>query len=130
VEFDFLPATHFSSFSRRSLWSICVWEFFERARLIAGAQPFSTWLLTAALVSHFLAFWASWHRFRLFSLHRPPKDGMSHPAISWPRVSFGVCQHLGFLFFIFICFGLQRGASERVEEETHVWDDFFLLYDG
>jgi len=55
---------------------------------------------TAALVSSF------WHPGHLgidfvYFLHRPPKEGMSHPAISWPRVSFGVFST--FWFLIFIC---------------------------
>jgi hypothetical protein len=84
---------------------------FERARLIAGAQPSSTWLFTAALIFSFFGILGILASISLFP-QRPPKEGMSHPAISWPRVSFGVFP--AFLVFDFrllvICSG--ERASE------------------
>jgi hypothetical protein len=57
VEFDFLPATHFIIFSAFIMEHMRL-GVFERARLIAGAQPFSTWLLR---LLWFLIFWHSGH---------------------------------------------------------------------
>jgi len=79
---------------------------------------------TAALI-FFFPFWHFWHRFR-FS-HRPSQAGMSHPAIFWPLLSVWHVSTFWYDFYdvhlIRFAEGSER-AGERLEGETHVWDDF------